>query len=65
MRLQSNEELAQKGIDELATILLCSNSCTSSTNEMKHIITQQRRRSLAMWHDHATEWLPYGNSPHS
>ncbi len=58
MRLQTNEELAQKGIDELATILRSTNPCTPlhlSSNEMQHtIISQQRQRSLAMWHDHAT-----------
>ena len=58
MYLQSSEELAKNGIDELATIIRSTNSCTSSSlssNEMQQIIiSQQRQRSLAMWHDHAT-----------
>ena len=58
MCLQTNEELTQKGIDELATILRSTNACTPSrlsSKEMQDvIISQQRQRSLAMWHDHAT-----------
>ena len=58
MRLETNEELAQKGVDELATILRCTHSCAPSTmspNAMQQsILSQQRHRSLAMWHDHAT-----------
>ena len=41
MRLQSSEELAKKGIDELATIIRSTNLCTSSSlssNEMQQII---------------------------
>ena len=58
MRLQTCNELSQKGVDELAAILRSTNYHTTSTlssNEMKQIIiSQQRQRSLAMWHDHAT-----------
>jgi hypothetical protein len=58
MRLQTCNELSQKGVDELAAILRSTNyhiTSTLSSNEMKQIIiSQQRQRSLAMWHDHAT-----------
>ena len=61
MRIQTDQELVLMGADKLLAILRASNYPVRDTEEaltngqMQTIIaTQQRQRSLAVWHDHST-----------